>query len=115
MIDFNEQKLGDQEDILVIELFGHLDTMHCDYLYSVLEHRITDGWTKLILDCNDLKLISSMGLGMLMRVHSKMKKQGGIVRLARLQGPVATVIHLVMLDKVLNVYGTVEQAVDSFA
>ena len=39
--------------------------------------RVVDGCEKMILDCGELSYISSMGLGMLMRVHSKMKKKGG--------------------------------------
>ena len=76
MIDWNSKEVGENGEILVFELSGRLDAIHCDYLFSVLESRIEDGRTKLILDCSDLEYISSMGLGMLMRVHSRMNQRG---------------------------------------
>jgi anti-anti-sigma regulatory factor len=39
-----------------------------------------------------------------------MKKRGGEARLAGVQGVVAEVIHMVMLDKVLHLYPNVEEA-----
>ena len=114
MIDWKLRELGNDGEILVFELFGRLDMSASEYLYSILEDHIQDGDKKLVIDCNDLELISSMGLGILMRVHAKMKKHGGEVKLARLHGAAAKAVSLVMLDKILHIYPTVEDAVASY-
>jgi anti-anti-sigma factor len=114
MIDWKTQELGENKDILLFEMSGRLDVSACEYFYSVLEGRIRRGCKKLILDCENLDFISSMGLGMLMRVHSRMKKEGGDVKLARIHGAVAEVVKLVMLDRVLHMYPSVEAALESF-
>lgn len=114
MIDWTVKESANGQ-ILLFQLAGQLDTSSCDYLYDVLEDVIEDGKIRIILDCSDLEFISSMGLGMLMRVHSRMAKLGGNVCLCRVHSAVADVLRLVMLDKVLRVYPSVEAAVDSLA
>ncbi len=114
MINWTTAEFADGQ-ILAFRLSGQLDTSSCDYLYDVLEGSIEDGKLKIVLDCEDLEFISSMGLGMLMRVHSKMAKLGGNVCLCQVHSTIADVLRLVMLDKVLRVYPSVEAAVESFS
>ena len=114
MIDWEIEKDGSGGDVLVFKLTGRLETVECDYLLSVLGSRIGDGDNKIILDCHQLEYISSLGLSMLIRVHAKMKKAGGDVKLARVHGAVATVIATVYLDRVFHLYPTVQAAVESF-
>jgi anti-sigma B factor antagonist len=114
MIDWNEEKAGKDGEVCVFALRGQLDTEACDFLYTVLQDRIEDGTKKLILDCRSLEIISSMGLGMLMRLHTRMKKQGGDVKLARVHGAVAEVMKLVMLDRVFHFYASVSEAIESY-
>ncbi len=115
MIDWKWRVLGEDNEILVFELSGRLDTASCEYFHSVLEARIKDGNEKVIIDCDDLEFVSSTGLRIMMRVHARMKKQGGDVKLARIHGAVAKVMRIVRLDKVLHIHTTVEDAVESFA
>ena len=114
MINWKEEKIGVDGDICLFRLFGELDTETCDYLFTVVKDRIGDGTRKLILDCDDLRVISSVGLGMLMRIHSRMKKLDGDVKLVRVHGAVAEVIKLVRLDRVLNIYPSVQTALESY-
>ena len=110
-IDFHFERVGENEDIVCVPLSGELNSDNCDYLMQCVEGRISAGFTKLILDCENLSYITSMGLGMLVRVNSRMKKVGGDVKLARLHGTGATILKLVGLDRVFQLYPTVEAAV----
>lgn len=111
MLDFHYQNVGEDGQILLFVLSGQLETMHCDYLYSVIEKQIQRGHKRLVLDCSELSYVSSMGLGMVLRAHAKMKKLGGDVRLAGVNGMVADVVKMVRLDRVLHMYPTVDEAV----
>lgn len=110
MADFYYKELGINNDIVSVVLSGRLDTEQCDYLLHCVQKQIENGCNKLILDCDGLEYISSMGLGMLMRVHSRMLKHGGDTKLACVHGIVAEAIKLVRLDKLLEMYPSVEQA-----
>lgn len=50
---------------------------------------------------------------MLMRVHSRMRRIGGDVNVAGVQGTVAKIVRLVRLDKSLHMYDSVDEAVES--
>ena len=111
MSDFYYEQVGKDGDIISVVVSGQLDASNCEYLLDCVAGRIEDGHKKLILDCTDLTHITSVGLGILMRVHSRMKKQGGDVKLAGVKGTVAQVAALVKLDRVLHMYRTVGEAV----
>ena len=113
MADFHYKDLGENEDITSVVLSGRLDAFSVDYLFSCIESQIQSGCKKLILDCTQLNYISSVGLGMLLRIHGRMAKQGGDVKIAGVHGAVAQVIGLVRLDQVLQMYPTVSEAVSA--
>jgi anti-anti-sigma factor len=113
MIDWHCDELGENGEILVFRVSGRLETMECDYLSSAIDQQIQDGHKKVIIDCGELDYISSTGLGMLLRLHARQKKRGGVVKLARVQGTVAQLLEVVQLDRILNMYPTVQEAVES--
>ena len=75
---------------------------------------IEEGNRKIVIDCRNIEFISSLGLGMLVRAHSRMKKVGGDVKLARLSNLVADLLSTVALDKVFHLYPTVRDACASY-
>ncbi len=114
MIDFTTKDLPDT-DIRVVMITGKLDNDSSEYFFSFIEEQVTDGHKKLVLDCENLEYISSMGLGSLMRTHSRMKKHMGDVKIAAMQSFVAETFRLVGFEKILNVYDSVESATAAFA
>lgn len=111
MFDFQYEKVGKDKDILAVVLSGTLDESTCHYLLDCVREEVLEGRKKMILDCGRLEFISSMGLGMLVRVNSRMKKLGGDVKLAAVHGTVAQVLSVVGLNKLFQIYPTVGEAV----
>jgi len=111
MFNFEYEKVGKNNDILAVVLFGVLDESNCEYLLNCVAEDVLDGSKKLILNCEQLEYISSMGLGMLVRVHSRMKKLGGDVKLAAIHSTVAQIIGVVGLNRLFHIYPTVEDAI----
>lgn len=114
MLDFHYEVVGEDADIISVPLSGRLTAENCEYLLGCVENQIRNGYTRLILNCDELTYISSMGLGMLVRVNSRMKKIGGDVKLSNLHGVVADTIKLVGLHRVFQLYSTVEAAVAAY-
>ena len=85
--------------VLLIQVVGQLDTETSARFFSGVEQEIENGHSQIILNCIDLSYISSYGLAMLMRVHSRMKKIGGDVKLARVRTTVSEILHIVGFNK----------------
>lgn len=113
MADYYYKEVGKDNDIVSVVMSGKLDASQCDYLLHSVQKQIELGHKKLILDCTDLEYISSVGLGMLVRIHSRMNKHGGDVKLAHVQGLVAEVMKIARLDRLVEMYPTVDDAIEA--
>jgi len=111
MFNFHYEKVGQNQDIVAVVLSGTLNEENCEYLLDCVKDEILDGRRKLILDCGQLTYISSMGIGMLVRVNARMKKLGGDVKLAAVHGAVAQVLGVVGLNRIFQFYPTVAEAI----
>lgn len=101
-------------DILVIILGGSLDSVTAPEFDRQIQSHLDAGHNKIIIDCRHLGYISSIGIGSLVALQTKLRRRGGEVKLAALFGPVMEVIKLVRLDKMLDIYGDLEFARKSF-
>jgi len=111
MINFRYETVGKDQDILDVVVSGSLDESNCNYLLDCMKEEVLEGRKKLILDCSHLTYISSMGLGVLARMHSRMKKTGGDVKLAGVHGTVANLLNIVRFNTLFNLYPTVADAI----
>ena len=100
---------------MVFGLSGHLDSMQADYLYTVLKKRTLRGQERWILDLGEVEFISSMGMGMLVRLNSRLRKAGGEVKIARAHGIVADALRITHLDRVMQMYPSVDEAAASWS
>ena len=113
MIEFNSYKLENNEDVLVVELSGRLDTDTAETFFERFEQEIAAGHNKMIFDCKALEHISSLGFGMMIRAHSRLQKEGGAVRFARLEGYIEEAFRIVGFSKLFENFDSVEAAVAS--
>jgi anti-anti-sigma factor len=111
MFNFHYEKAGKNKDIVAVVLSGDIDESNCEYLLDCVSDEILEGRKKLILDCGELGYITSMGLGMLVRVNARMKKLGGEVKLAAVQSAVSNVLSVVGLNRIFQIYPHVDDAI----
>ena len=111
MFDFRYETVGKDKDILAVVLSGALDQSNANYFLDCVQGQVDEGRRKVIVDCSQLSHISSLGLGVLARVHSRMLKIGGDVKLAGVHGPVATIMEIVKFSRLFHFYPTVEEAI----
>lgn len=102
------------DDILVLKLHGKLDQHTAPEFNKEVERHFAEGKRKMIIDCAHLGYVSSYGVGALVNAQAKLRKQGGEVKLATIQSMVADVFKIIHLDKLLNIYGDIEFARESF-
>ena len=101
-------------DILTIVLQGDLNSASTPEFDRLIQEHLDAGHTKIIIDCRYLGYISSLGIGSLVALQTRLRRKGGAVKLAAILGPVMQVIRAVRLDKMLDIYGDLEFARKSF-
>src|SRR5436190_3765916 len=111
MFDFHHERVGKNQDIVSVALSGILDESSSKYLLGCVGDEILEGRKKMILDCGQVIFISSMGLGTLVRVRSRMQKIGGDVKIASVPAAVAEVMRVVGLDQIFQIYPSVDHAI----
>jgi anti-sigma B factor antagonist len=108
-----ETRLLDGE-ILAVVLGGSLNGTTTEQFNQAIQDHLGHGRTKIIIDCRNVLSISSIGIASLVALQSRLRRKGGEVKLASLFGVAAEAIRIVGLDKLLNIYGDLEFARQSF-
>jgi anti-sigma B factor antagonist len=110
----NTVKTKNQLAVKKVEPEGEVD------LYSSPELRkklieLTDGEVPAILvDLRNVKYMDSSGVATLVEALQKIGKYGGQLKIANLQTAVKDVFELSRLDKVFDIYETVDMALNAF-
>jgi anti-sigma B factor antagonist len=103
-----------EKDVLILSADGGLNAATAEKFVSELERLIEAGNTKIIVDCSALDYISSYGIAVLLRLHKKLQRHGGDVRLAAVKGMLIKTFSIVRLDQILSIYPDVNRARLSF-
>jgi anti-sigma B factor antagonist len=111
MFNFHCEIVGKNQDIVAVVLSGILEESNCNYLLGCVGDEVLEGRKKMILDCGHVTFISSMGLGTLIRVRSRMQKIGGDVKIASVHAAVAEVMRVVGLNRIFQIYPCVDDAI----
>ncbi len=99
-----------EHNVLIVAVDGGLDGTTAPQLTQGLEKMLSAGMNQIILDFSKVSFISSLGIGTLITLHRRMKKRGGDVKLASLQGVVWEVLRTARLDSLLEIYPDVNRA-----
>jgi anti-sigma B factor antagonist len=98
------------KDTLILNADGGLNSDTAKEFIDRLAALIEGGQTKIVVDCSSLDHISSYGLGVLVRLHSKLAKKGGDVKLACVKGIVEQVFKITHLNRIFEIYPDVSRA-----
>lgn len=98
------------KEVLVLSVDGGLLADNAHHFVNEIEKYIALGMRKLIIDCSGMTKISSYGIGTLVRLHKRMQKKGGDVKLASVTGVAGKVMGMTGIGEVLQIYPAVEDA-----
>jgi anti-sigma B factor antagonist len=101
-------------DILAIVLHESLDSASTPDFEAEVNRHLEAGRTKIIIDCRRLGYLSSLGVGALVTLRTRLTRRGGDVKLASVQGAVMNFLRLMRLDKFFEIHGDLEFARRAF-
>ncbi len=101
----------DVEGVILLALDGGLDHSNSDGFAEKMEDLLQRGTLRVVLDLERLTYASSWGLAALVRMHHHYRARGGNVAFANLHSAVATLLRVSHLDRLFDLYPTVEEAI----
>lgn len=76
---------------------------------------VLEAHANVVLDLSRLRFIDSSGMGTFLSCLRKVNAKGGDLKLCGMSPQVSAIIHLVRMQRMLDVFDTWEHAVDAFA
>lgn len=98
-----ELKTYQENDVTVIEIIGHLDTMTSADYEKQMTGLIEGGAKLFIADCSQLDYISSSGLRVLLMTLKSVSNKGGKFILCAMQTPVLEVFKICRFDNLFTI------------
>ncbi|HZZ00775.1 MAG TPA: STAS domain-containing protein [Candidatus Baltobacteraceae bacterium] len=100
----------DSGELLIFKLRGSLDLATSPTVRAALMDATEKGRKNIVVDLTQLEFLDSTGLGGLIGAHRRATEHHGTFRLVVSDGPIARLLNITGLIRVLGVYHTLEDA-----
>ncbi|MBU0926879.1 MAG: STAS domain-containing protein [Spirochaetes bacterium] len=115
MVPFRIESGEETGGVATVILSGRLNAASAPEAKGWLKALVGSGSKNLVLDLGGLTFIDSSGLSALVAGYRASAELGGNLKLAAMESQVFQVFALTHLDRVFEIFGTVEAALASFA
>jgi len=102
-------------NIVIIEPHGRLTVETTQYFRRVIAKRIDQGWSRMIVDVQNVDYMDSAGLGALVHAYTSCRRRGTRLVLVRVAGRNRELLRITKLLTVFDVYETTLEAERSFS
>jgi anti-anti-sigma factor len=99
-------------DFSIIAIDGRIDTLNSTVLESEMDQLHSSGETKIIIDCRDIKYISSSGLRVFLNAQKKAITTKGILSLCNMQLPIREIFDISGFSSIFTIFNTLQEALD---
>lgn len=101
--------------VRVLQLSGDIDRHTIDSLERALARAIEGGRVEIVVSCAGVTFLSSTGMGALIQFLQKARAQGGDIRFCHMQDNALTVLTMLGLQNIFQVFHEEEEAIASYA
>lgn len=112
-IQITSTPIIEQPGCFLLTLEGDLDTFNAQEIIKYVQEMSKSGLVHLVADFSKLRYINSTGLGAILRISKMLVSKEGSFRIANPNESVFEIIEIVGANKLLNVYQTKEEALES--
>lgn len=102
-------------ECIIISLAGLIDTYNYKFFQKQVTFAIANGFSKVILDCDELIYVSSIGVGAFSALLNAAKQEGGGIVLLRPQYKVYEVFKVLGFSRYFSKTDTLEEAISLFS
>jgi anti-sigma B factor antagonist len=97
----------------VIAAKGRVNAVTAPALKTRIRELVEEGRTEIVYDLTEVSFLDSSGLSALVSGLKATRERGGFLKLAGMTAQVATIFRLTMLDRVFEVFPSVDAALAS--
>jgi anti-sigma B factor antagonist len=109
-----ELSVRENQGVTVVMVSGDMDAGNSTQLGEELDHLLTEGSRKLVIDLGKVGFMNSSGLATLVHYYKLARSNCGDISLAALQPKVRQAFQLSRLDRVFDLQPDVTRAVQRF-
>lgn len=113
-IQVSTEIAGSRNHISIIKVGGYIDTTTSSELERSLDSLLKQGRFFIIVDLGNVDYISSAGWGIFISEIKAIRENGGDLKLVRMVPDVYEIFELLEFHHILDVYDTVDEAVNKF-
>lgn len=111
MTDLSRVTTAERDGVVVVSPVGEFDISSVDSLRATFLEVVTPETNRLVLDLSGTTFVDSMAIGVMLGASRLVHEHDGWIRVAGPRGNVLSVLRLTGLDKVFDLYDSVEHAV----
>jgi anti-anti-sigma factor len=100
----------DRSEVMIVSLSGDLDLSSVSSLRSVTMKLVEDGWSRVVLDFQDVGFLDSAGIGVLIGVRRRCLAAGGSCVLSSVPDDVSRTLVAAEVDRLFETFDDVEAA-----
>ena len=113
-MDLKVRKVGQEEDIVSIDLAGRMDYHFVLGIEKEIHEVIDNSHYKIILNMAGLEYISSSGLSLLLTILKEVQKNNGGLKLVKMQAGVMKILEVAELCDLFDIFDDENAAIESF-
>jgi len=114
-VKYMDMKIEEKNNSVVVHLRGKLfGGPFAEVLSKALHKLLAEGKKNIVLDLDGVTVLNSSGFGILVASYTTVKNGGGELKLARISSSIDGLLTMTKLNRILQHYPTVEDAVKSF-
>ena len=88
---------------LVAHLGGTVDVTGAEEIWESVSREVGDRPARILFDFSDVSILTSAGIGVLVRLLTRLKSQGGSLAIYGCDAKVREIFNIVMLSDILQV------------
>ena len=99
--------------VVITVQYEALDAKSAKELRQELQNAV-DGTTQLLLDLSKVEFVDSAGLGAIVATLKTFRSEGSDMKICEIQKPVRTLFELVRMHKLVDIFNTRDEALQSY-
>jgi anti-sigma B factor antagonist len=104
----------ERDDLTVVALAGRLDQTLEERLADIFDHLLEQSRMRVVVDLHDLEFPNSRGVSAFIAAVDELREAGGDLKLVGAPAQARVVLERLGVDRLLQQFATVEEAVEAF-